>query len=446
MTRVSRIGRAVVVLVAGVGAASGLYARDRSTGRAAQSASFVVATPWAGHGTWLAADLHAHTTFSDGRYTPAEVVNHAVGFGCRAVGITDHSDDDLGGASPEYAEAIRAVRAAHPGVVLPAGIEWNVPPWGGDEHAVVLLPSGANEWRVLAEFKRRFDDLHRPLHDPALATEALRWLAANGAAGGIAPVVIDNHPSRKKAPDEAVPAMMRWRQANDLVIGFEGGPGHQRAPVIGSYRPEVPTIDRWDPVVAEVGGAWDRLLQQGLNVWGAEAVSDFHDDSPGPFHDYWPCEFAETWLYVPESTTAGVLRAARAGAFFGVHGHIARAVTLGVSANGLPRPAMAGETIAVPAGMSVTVTLSLEVPARDAFDQPNQVDAIELIAVSRDGARVFAKRDTRPPDAAGLMTVTAQLTVPSSGVVVRARGRRAIAGGPDLMFYTNPIRILTANR
>jgi hypothetical protein len=106
---------------------------------------------------------------------------------------------------------------------------------------------------------------------------------------------------------------------------------------------------------------------------------------------------------------------------------------------------MAGETIAVPPGTSVTVTLSLDVPARDALDQPNQLDAIELIAVSRDGARVFAKRDTRRPDA-GPMTVTEPLTVQANGVVVRARGRRVVTGGPDLMFYTNPIRIVTAIR
>jgi hypothetical protein len=317
MARGSRVGIAAVVVAATSGAAIGLVARSQGARPAVRAASFVVATPWAGHGTWLAGDLHAHTTFSDGKYAPADVANHAVGFGCGVVTITDHSDDNLNAASLEYADAIRAVRASHPGLVVPAGVEWNVPPFGGDEHAVLLLPSSDNEWRVLAEFKRRFDDLHRPSHDPALATEALRWLAANGAAGGVPPVVIDNHPSRKKAPEAAVPSMVGWRQANDLFIGFEGGPGHQRAPVIGSYRPEVPTIDRWDPVVAEVGGAWDRLLQQGLNVWGAETVSDFHNDDPGPFHDYWPCEFAETWFYVPEPTTAGVLRAARAGAFFG---------------------------------------------------------------------------------------------------------------------------------
>jgi hypothetical protein len=40
------------------------------------------------------------------------------------------------------------------------------------------------------------------------------------------------------------------------------------------------------------------------------------------------------------------------------------------------------------------------------------------------------------------MTVTERITVPADGIVVRARGRRVISGGPDLMFYTNPIRII----
>jgi hypothetical protein len=112
-----------------------------------------------------------------------------------------------------------------------------------------------------------------------------------------------------------------------------------------------------------------------------------------------------------------------------------------VSADGLSRSAMAGETIAVTVGSIVTVTLSLNVPARDATDQPNQVNAIELIAVSAAGSRVFANRDNQAPGS-GPMTVTERITVPADGIVVRARGRRVISGGPDLMFYTNPIRII----
>src|SRR5262249_21918772 len=138
-------------------------------------AEFVRQIPWAGHGTWIAADTHIHTVFSDGGSTGAAVVAKAAEYGCQAVAITDDKDGNLKAATPEYAAAITAARAANPRMVIVAGVEWNIPPFGGDEHAVVLVPPGNHEWTTLAEFKRRFDDYHRPDHDSLDAVEALKW-------------------------------------------------------------------------------------------------------------------------------------------------------------------------------------------------------------------------------------------------------------------------------
>jgi predicted metal-dependent phosphoesterase TrpH len=49
------------------------------------------------------ADLHLHTTFSDGSYSPAEVVDLARRAGLSAVAVTDH--DTLGGVAPARAAA-----------------------------------------------------------------------------------------------------------------------------------------------------------------------------------------------------------------------------------------------------------------------------------------------------------------------------------------------------
>lgn len=46
--------------------------------------------------------------------------------------------------------------------------------------------------------------------------------------------------------------------------------------------------------MANIGDTWDQLLAAGLDVWGAEASSDFHHTSPQDLHDYWPGEFSET--------------------------------------------------------------------------------------------------------------------------------------------------------
>jgi len=52
-------------------------------------------------------DLHVHTRFSDGTFTPKEVVDYALGIGLSAIAITDH--DTIGGIAP-------ALKAATAGI------------------------------------------------------------------------------------------------------------------------------------------------------------------------------------------------------------------------------------------------------------------------------------------------------------------------------------------
>jgi PHP domain len=399
----------------------------------------VTGNDWAGHGQWIAADLHMHSTFSDGAATVDELVGKGAGYGCQAMAITDHGDRNLQGASPDYELAIASARIAHPGLIILSGLEWNLPPWGGQEHAGVLVPEDRTEGAILAQFKSQFDDYDRDDEKVPSAEDALRWLANVGRTLPVMPVVIYNHPSRVDATsDEIVQRMVNWRGANDLMIGFEGGPGHQGHMPIGSYSGKERTIDRWDPVAASPGGAWDTLLARGLDVYAAVASSDFHNDSASDLHDYWPCQFAETWLYVPEKTSVGVLKALRAGTFFGVHGHIARDVELTVSTDGLAEPATVGESVSVPAGATVTATVGATIPATDWQGQPNHLDAVEFIVVTPGGTSVL----TQPVKGTGRQSVSQTVTIAKGGAVIRARGRRIVADGPDLMFYTNAIRVI----
>src|SRR5215470_14019713 len=64
------------------------------------------------------ADLHVHTTHSDGTYTPAEVVELARRSGLAAVAVTDH--DTLDGVAPARAAAAGTSVEVVPGVEISA--------------------------------------------------------------------------------------------------------------------------------------------------------------------------------------------------------------------------------------------------------------------------------------------------------------------------------------
>ena len=94
------------------------------------------------------ADLHNHTTASDGEYTPTELVDKAAELGLRAVGVTDH--DTLNGLD----EALAAGRAA--GIRVVPGVEVSLrfkrPYFTGTLHYLLYIPYGLLDD---AEFRRQ---------------------------------------------------------------------------------------------------------------------------------------------------------------------------------------------------------------------------------------------------------------------------------------------------
>lgn len=82
------------------------------------------------------ADLHNHTTASDGEYSPTELIQTAVSHGLQAVGVTDH--DTLNGLD----EALAAGQAA--GIRVVPGVEVSLrfrrPYFTGSLHYLLYIP------------------------------------------------------------------------------------------------------------------------------------------------------------------------------------------------------------------------------------------------------------------------------------------------------------------
>ena len=90
------------------------------------------------------ADLHTHTTASDGQYTPSQLAAKALAAGIQILAVTDH--DTMDGAE----EAVRAGQAC--GLTVLRGVELGA---REDRHMHILGLNLGPECPALAELCRR---------------------------------------------------------------------------------------------------------------------------------------------------------------------------------------------------------------------------------------------------------------------------------------------------
>jgi predicted metal-dependent phosphoesterase TrpH len=83
-------------------------------------------------------DLHLHTTFSDGRLTPTQLIDLLASRGLRYISVTDHDSTE------GLAEAARAAQA-HPGLTLIPGTEISTDAPGGECHILAYFVDTQNE-------------------------------------------------------------------------------------------------------------------------------------------------------------------------------------------------------------------------------------------------------------------------------------------------------------
>jgi len=391
-------------------------------------AEFVTSVTWALTGHRVVFDSHTHTRFSDGSLQPMQLAEKAFENGCTGFAVTDHGDLSVRAATPEYFAEVDAIRAKFPGMIVFAGLEWDIPPYLGREHVTVLVEP-LLERQVLPEFKSRFEE------KSASVVAALQWLAAQTRRSENV-ALIYNHPSRLDFdPDENYRDYSQWQAQQELFIGFEGGPGHQRSNPPGNYRGRIRTRDRWDPVVAEIGGTWDRLLDQGHRVWGALAVSDYHNDE-----DFEPCAFARTHLRVPQQDQRGVLQALRAGSFWAGHGRVLDDLVFIAVHPALKLPATVGETVRLRTSSSVPV---FRVAFRRGPAGAELPLAVEIIGNGVSGKPESVARGDLGADVETFDWAPKALVAGADGrsAYFRARVTAQTRAGDVLVAYTNPIRI-----
>lgn len=444
---------------------------------------------------WLAGDHHVHSIYSarysndpatpdqppapiiggDSSHTIEQNAQKARSFGLDWMVATDHGGP--GHSALNSARAwpdVVAARRAVPGLTLFYGAEFDVP---GGEHATLILPVDASERDALRRIEAGFGKREAFPADPARNTkprmiEALRFMAA---LPGV-PVLIGNHPSRTAtgrgrwgmhAPAE----YLAWHAAAPRVaIGMEGAPGHQAARakpgldaahgMRGLYG-GFPTMGGYDQMVATLGGAWDAMLAQGVH-WTITASSDSHGHWREGGADFWPGEYAKTWVYAAPNST-DILDGLRAGrVFVATGGLVDRLDVTAVGAKTPSRRAEAGDTLDVAPGAAMTVTIRFR-PARtaNAGGTVPVVDHVDLIAgdvTHRPGdrnatahlIRRFGPGDWRREG--DDYVITHGMIAPQAAGYLRVRGTSTREGEPavdtpgedpwqDLWFYSNPIYI-----
>jgi hypothetical protein len=406
-----------------------------------QAPSVVASVPWAGNDADIVFDHHSHTEFSDGRLSVEELVTKARESGCDALAITDHSDKGAS-ASKRQRQAFRQIRAELPDFLLFGGVEINMPSYLHREHANVIVDP-AIEDRVLPRLRnaaeRGVDDA-RAGDDGISLDEEFMIQVTSFLGHGDSLVMIYNHPSRKDRDlNENYADIVRWNAVGEksAFVAFAGAPGHQNAAEVGDYDPPIYTIDRWDPVVAEVGGTWDRLLSEGMQIWGALAGSDYHNSRL----DRAPCAFARTHVAAESFSYAAVLKALRAGTFWADHGKILSKLEFSARVDGLATTVHPGSVVSLGGGEHPVIA---HVSFQRRVESAGLPLKVEFIGNCRTGdTETLAVEEVSP----SLSDVALSLVPLSPGAdgkscFLRVRVRLEIPGEPDLMAYTNPIRFV----
>ena len=216
-------------------------------------------------------DLHLHTTASDGRLTPTELVGRAAAAGIRVLAVTDHDTTD--GIDEAAAEAARR------GVELIPGIEITAVDTGRDVHMLgyffdrqepglieFLVSQRAARIQRIADIAARLAELGMPVDIGPIFDEAQRHSSKSIGRPRLARAMIDNG------------YVATTREAFDTWLG-QGRPAF-----IARVGPTPPTVIQ---IVHRAGGLVSlahpgrtRIDEQipSLRDAGLDAIEAYHSD------------------------------------------------------------------------------------------------------------------------------------------------------------------------
>ena len=342
-----RPGRARCLFLASAVAvtASAACGRGASSGLGPESGKL----PWHVRGIWLQGETHTHYLLR--RDPGAAMIEAAVASGLDFIASTNHAQAAF---TNHPSRTIEAMRREYPGILILAGIEWNVP--AGD-HATVLVEQGPGEWELLQRFSQRFD---RKANPQLKALEVEESVEDGGGTWAIstwphqAPIELAAHRRRAERPVHGVYlnhlARHDYLSVADIdelqragLAGFEAAPGQtDRAPRTSPR--SIATIPSSPRPAAATPGSLARLLS-------ISAGSDFHkDEIQSPWHFFRERSSTRPSARGGRDRGAGGLRH---GDRSGRHRHRGRDSSVGA---GAADGALIGESLARPRGARASST------------------------------------------------------------------------------------------
>ena len=386
-------------------------------------------------GGWLTIDTHIHSQYSDGNMSIEEIARQANSFGCDVIAITDHGDQNLSGVlSDSYFNDIDKANIDNSGLTVMPGLEWNIPPFNGREHASVLLPQHPEIKHQLRQFRTSFDHYQAFTSRHLTIEPGLTWLNELARDSSVSPVVIYNHPSRKDAESiENKHDISEWQALSSSVIGMSGSPGHQKKRGLdnGSYAGKLKTKHGLDPITP-IGGEWDLLLQKGYRVLSARAPSDFHNTNM----DYWPCQFSTTHVFSQSRKQDDVLQSLINGRTWAQHGRFVEQLNFSVIANG--KTYFAGQSLPVSTITDFRIKIDIELAKTDWQGFTSNLDELSLVIIT-DKAITSVDLLQYANSSAQKVSIDHLMTLPQNTRAIRLLGRSIQAEMHHYPVFTNPI-------